>query len=638
MKIAITRGNNEINKKLIDFLRERFDFETINIDSIFERITYNNTQLESYDDFRDFFLKAERQINSIIRSEIKKNKKNVVICFSTMEDLEIFDDCDIKIKAPKKEDNLNNRYELYKSYRQSCIESNYSDSSYHLVLDHNENWKTRIENYINDLVQAETKVSIVVPIYNTEKYICKLVNSIINQTYRNLEIILIDDGSTDNSLKICQFLASKDERIKIVHQENVGLAETRNNGIELATGEYISFLDSDDYVDKTMIEELVKKAKETNADVCQCGFWIHTKDGFVKDVTNEQNGPEYFEGKKDLINAHSNHLISIAAWDKLYKLSSIKDIQFNKNVTKEDSDYIYRLCMKEKTFAIVNKPFYHYIKRPVTSLTGDKISTKLFMLQEWGHNAYNEVVNNGEEFQDAADKILFNSLVHILRYYMRDHKRGVLNNGEFQEEIQSVANDLMNLLLHAKNVKKFRKLDEVLEIINDLIDEKVLKKELMPSINIPCVGILWNSLNEEMMQEATTYIKQNALIKEQVQVDLGKKYRDFINEIYYDADEFLGIRAIKAGSLIDRYDTNNIVVLNLIIKVSNYIYNSKNEFVFEEIDELKTCIRNLFRSRIENYAYDNIFHLTIDENDYSHSNEVCKKYIREYKGVQNENK
>lgn len=637
MKIAIAGINSKNNGDILQFYKNNYNFKIIDIDAMLDNFIKNRDNLNTYSSYRDEFNKIKSIINSILANEIN-NADNVVISSTLLEDFGIFDDCDIKIKVQVKDNFLYDNYDIYINYKHNSIKTKYDEASYHLILNNDNEWQSKITDYMNNLVYGDTKVSIVIPVYNTEKYISRLVDSVTNQTYRNLEIIIIDDGSTDNSLKICQFLASKDPRIKIVHQENVGLAETRNNGIKLATGEYISFLDSDDYIDKRMIEELVMKAKETNADVCQCGFWIHMKDGFVKDVTNEQNGPEFFEGKKDLINAHSNHLISIAAWDKLYKLSSIKDIQFDKNVTKEDSDYIYRLCMKEKTFAIVNQPFYHYIKRPVTSLTGDKISQKLFMLQEWGYNAYNEVVNNGEEFQDAADKILYNSLVHIIRYYMRDHKRNVLNNGEFQEEIQSVANDLMSLLLHAKNVKKFRKLDEVLEIINDLIDAKVLKKELMPSINIPCVGILWNSLNEEMMQEAIAYIKQNALIKEQVQIDLGNKYRDFINEIYYDADEFLGIRAIKAGSLIDRYDTNNIVVLNLIIKVSNYIYNSKKDFVFEEIDELKTCIRNLFRSRIENYAYDNIFHLTIDENDYKHSNEACKKYIREYKGVQNENK
>ena len=637
MKIAIAGINSKNNGDILQFYKNNYNFKIIDIDAMLDNFIKNRDNLNTYSSYRDEFNKIKSIINSILANEIN-NADNVVISSTLLEDFEIFDDCDIKIKVQVKDSFLYDNYDIYKNYKHNSIKTKYDEASYHLILNKDNEWQSKITDYMNNLVYGDTKVSIVIPVYNTEKYISRLVDSVTNQTYRNLEIIIIDDGSTDNSLKICQFLASKDPRIKIVHQENVGLAETRNNGIKLATGEYISFLDSDDYIDKRMIEELVMKAKETNADVCQCGFWIHMKDGFVKDVTNEQNGPEFFEGKKDLINAHSNHLISIAAWDKLYKLSSIKDIQFDKNVTKEDSDYIYRLCMKEKTFAIVNQPFYHYIKRPVTSLTGDKISQKLFMLQEWGHNAYNEVVNNGEEFQDAADKILYNSLVHIIRYYMRDHKRDALNNGEFQEEIQSVANDLMSLLLHAKNVKKFRKLDEVLEIINDLIDAKVLKKELMPSINIPCVGILWNSLNEEMMQEAIDYIRQNALIKERVQIDLGKKYRDFINEIYYDADEFLGIRAIKAGSLIDRYDTNNIVVLNLIIKVSNYIYNSKKDFVFEEIDELKTCIRNLFRNRIENYAYDNIFHLTIDENDYRHSNEACKKYIREYKGVQNENK
>ena len=358
MKIAIAGVNGKNNDDILDFFKNNYRFKIIDIDVMLDRFIKDRNILNTYFLCRDEFIKIKSIINNIFANEINKDD-NVVVLSTILEEFDIFDDCDIKIKVSIREDILNDDYDIYINYKQSSIMAKYDDSSYHLILNADDDFQSKIDNYMNTLVYADTKVSIVIPVYNTEKYISRLVDSVTSQTYRNLEIIIIDDGSTDNSLKVCQLLATKDKRIKIFHQENMGLAETRNNGIKLATGEYISFLDSDDYIDKTMIEKLVEKAKKTNVDVCQCGFWIHMKDGFVKDVTNEQNGPEYFEGKENLINAYSNHLISIAAWDKLYKLSSIIDIQFNKNVTKEDSDYIYRLCMKEKTFAIVNKPFYH---------------------------------------------------------------------------------------------------------------------------------------------------------------------------------------------------------------------------------------------------------------------------------------
>lgn len=289
--------------------------------------------------------------------------------------------------------------------------------------------------------------------------------------------------------------------------------------------------------------------------------------------------------------------------------------------------------MEGKKFALVPIPFYHYVKRKSVSITGNKISSKLFTLKDWGYDAYNKVLSRGEKYRDAAEKILYNSLVHILRNYMRDYKNNVLEENEYQAEIQDVVNDIINLLLRAKNVEKFRKLEDVLSIINELTQNNVLNKEKMPSIEIPCVGILWNSLNKEMMEEAIAMIKEKSTITGCVAVDLEQQYRQFINEIYLYNNEFEGIPVIKAGTLIDKYDSNTIVVLNLIMKVSNYMYfNAMKGFIFEEIAELKSLIRKFFKTKITDYAYDNIFHLTVDNEEYEYTNQVCKKFIREYRG------
>lgn len=215
---------------------------------------------------------------------------------------------------------------------------------------------------------------------------------------------------------------------------------------------------------------------------------------------------------------------------------------------------------------------------------------------------------------------------------MRDYIDNVLVKDEFKDEIQSVTNDLINLLLRANNVKKFRKLDEVLSIINELTDAQVIDKEKLPSIEIPCIGILWNSLTEDMMCEAVKFIKERATIVGYVAVDLQDKYRQFINDIYLYNNEFEGIPVIKAGTLIDKYDSNTIIVLNLIMKVSNYVYfNKMKGFMFSEIAEMKSFIRKFFKTKIEDYAYDNIFHLIVDNEEFEYTDGICKKYISEYK-------
>lgn len=638
MVIGIT-GDQE-KEKLRKFFSDNYSFKFVDVDEIFSDVLKN--MLKENNDIKNnwkgnnlLILKLRNEVDARINTIINsiQEDETIVLDYSMLEDSYIIEQCDLLIKI-----NFNNKkvatndIELLKKYRSGIVSSEYRNSKFHLEIGCDDNWENKIKEYIDYNLYNDTKITVVVPIYNTSDYLTKCINSITNQTYRNLEIILIDDGSTDESLELCKLLAERDGRIKVIHQDNKGLAETRNEGMELATGEYICFIDSDDYIENTMLEKLLKAIKQTNADVCEGSFYIHMKDGNIKDVSCEQKGVRFVDGKLNLINAYSDATILIPAWDKLYKLSAIKDIKFDKNCFKEDSDYIYKLCMAEKTFALVPTPFYHYVKRKNVSLTGNKISQRLFTLKNWGENAYNEVLTQGTEYRDAAEKILYNSLVHILRIFMRDYKNNVLEENEFKEDIQVVVNDLINLLLNAKEVKKFRKLDEVLAIINELTEAKVLDKDKLPSIEIPCVGILWNSLNKEMMEEAIQYIQEHSTITDLVAVDLQDQYKQFIKDIYLYNNEFEGIPVIKAGTLIDKYDSNTIIVLNMIMRVSNYIYFNKTKgFMFTEIAELKSFIRKYFKTKINDYAYDNIFHLTVDNEEFEYTDGVCRKYIKEYR-------
>ena len=638
MIIGIT-GNYE-KEKIYSFMEKYYLFDYIDVDEILKKIVLKNiykkgVKKDNWKNNQTLLLKIKNEIDQELWKRINGlgKEKTIVVDYSVLECSSIFDDCNLIIKVYSDNTYIaTNEMELLKKYKKSSNESNYSKSKYHLELELSNDWENKLRDFINFNLFGTKKITVIVPVYNVADYLGRCVNSIRNQTYRNLEIVLIDDGSTDESLEMCKLLAEQDDRIKVVHQKNKGLAETRNKGIELATGEYISFIDSDDYIDNSMFETLLKEIEKTGADVCEGSFYIHLKNGNIKDVSCEQKGMRYVSGKMNLINAYSDATILIPAWDKLYRLSSIKKIKFDKNCFKEDADYIYRLCIEGKTFSLVPVPFYHYVKRKKVSITGEKISTKLFTLQKWGEEAYNQVLSYGEEYRDAAEKILYNSLVHILRNFMRDYKELLLENGEFDEEIHDVVSRLINLLLKAKNVKKFRKLDEVLEILNELIARDVLKKDKLPTIEIPCVGILWNSLNEEMMNEAVKLISEKSVIYNCVEIDLKEKYRQFIEDIYVHNHEFEGIPVIKASTLIDKYDSNTIMILNLVIKVSNYIYfNKQKGYMLEEIAELKSFIRKYFKQKIKDYAYDNIFHLTVDDDEYEYTDKICKKYIKDYK-------
>lgn len=647
MIIGISENNKAGKLKISKYLEENYSFKYVDVDQILEDILKelilkDENVKNNWKNNTALVLKIRNEIDERINLilESLNEDETIVLDYSLLEDSYVFEKCDLLIKSSSnnKEFAISD-VDLIKKHRVGAKSSEYMNSMYHLNINLDEDWENKLKEYFDFNLNHDAKVTVVVPIYNTADYLTKCVNSITSQTYRNLEILLIDDGSSEETVKMCDLLAETDSRIKVIHQENRGLSETRNRGMELATGEYICFIDSDDYIEKNMIETLLKTIEQTNADVCESSFYIHLKNGDIKDVSCEQKGVKFVEGKLNLINAYSDATILIPAWDKLYRLSSIKDIKFDKNCFKEDSDYIYRLCMAEKTFALVPVPFYHYVKRKSASITGNKISPRLFTLKQWGEEAYKEVLSQGSEYKDAADRILYNSLVHILRNFMRDYKNNVLEKDEFKDEIQELVNDLINLLLKSNNVEKYRKLDEVLSIINELIDANILDKEKMPSIEIPCIGILWNSLNDEMMEEAIEFIKEKSTITDCVSVDLEEQYRQFIKDIYFFNNEYEGVPIMKAGILVDKYDSNTIVVLNLIIKVSNYLYfNGTKGFMYSEIAELKSFIRKYFKSKIKEYAFDNVFHLTVDNDEYEYTDVVCRKYIKDYRSNSNDGK
>lgn len=641
MRIGIT-GNSELGKqKLLTFFEKKYAFHYIDVDSILKEILKKAKFKRKINDgnWKEnpmLLLELRNEIDVKLKNKLSKISDNetVVIDYTLLEDSFIFDKVDILMKVSGDVvSNTKDDFSLMVKHRANSMDSVYLSSNYHFTIDLSNDWEKELTEFLNYNLFSKDKVTVVVPVFNTLEYLSRCINSIKNQTYQNIEILIINDGSTDESKRMCELIANQDKRIRVINQDNKGLAEARNVGIEQASGEFICFIDSDDYIENSMIEVLLKSIQQTNADVCECSFFIHMKNGIVKDVTCEQKGVEIVENQLDLVNAYSDATILIPAWDKIYRKSSIKDLKFDKSCFKEDADYIYRLCMAGKKFALVSKPFYHYVKRKSSSLTGDKISERLFSLQQWGYKAYEDVLSKGPEYKDAAERILYNSLVHILRNFMRDYINGVLEENEYKEEIQSVVNDIINLLLCAQNVSKFRKLNEVLDIINVLLEDKVLDKDAMPSIEIPCVGILWNSLSQELMEEAADVIKQYAQVTDVCYVDLEEQYRNFINDIYLYNHEFEGIPVLKAGSLIDKYDSNTIMILNMVVRVSNYIYYNKTKgFIFEEIAKLKTLIRRMFKAKIRDYAYDNVFHLTVDKDEYEFTDEICRKYIKEYRG------
>ena len=211
------------------------------------------------------------------------------------------------------------------------------------------------------------KVSIIVPVHNVEKYLKKCLESIINQTYHNLEIILIDDGSTDNSVRICDEYAEKDSRVIVIHKMNEGLSAARNRGIEIARGEFISFVDSDDYIAVDMIDTLHTRLNKTGSDMCVCG--IQYVDEMGASVTDRRQHNFMFKDQiltKDMfwkIYASVGHTECVVAWNKLYKKDIFKEIRYPVGRVREDEFVLPYIIDKCERIAAVSEKLIFYRQR-----------------------------------------------------------------------------------------------------------------------------------------------------------------------------------------------------------------------------------------------------------------------------------
>lgn len=208
----------------------------------------------------------------------------------------------------------------------------------------------------------DNKVSVIVAVYNVERYIHRCVDSLLSQTYQNIEVILVDDGSTDSCPSICDEYAHKDSRVHVVHKHNEGVSAARQTGLDAASGDYVIHADPDDYVDKTMIEELMQEAIRTGADIVTCDF-------FMNDRLMEQN----YTDSQDLLLKIINVSCICVCWNCLVKRSFIVEhgITFRPKwlIMSEDFLFIARLLSAGALAAHVHKAYYHYFTYNPHSLT-----------------------------------------------------------------------------------------------------------------------------------------------------------------------------------------------------------------------------------------------------------------------------
>lgn len=264
------------------------------------------------------------------------------------------------------------------------------------------------------------KVSIIVPVYNTEKYIVKCVTSLVNQTYKNIEIILVDDGSSDDSIGIIK-KNFNDERIVILRQDNQGSGQARNNGIKKASGDYLFFVDSDDFIAIDTIELMMNKMLEDNSDWAICDYYKYYDDNYMLHIANI---PNY-----DPTNEKQAVISMPGAVCKLFKKEIFKKykIEFLPGVYFEDNAIIPFVCAVSGKYSYIAKPLYYYYQREGSALNKDNYNLGYDKIFESLNNLsvkFNEY-NLIDDYHDELEYIYIEYLLHAANLrFLKYGKKG----------------------------------------------------------------------------------------------------------------------------------------------------------------------------------------------------------------------
>ena len=281
------------------------------------------------------------------------------------------------------------------------------------------------------------KVSIIIPVYNVEKYIRRCLNSLVNQTLSDIEIIVVNDGTPDNSQTIIdEYVKKYPNKVIYIIKENGGQGSARNLGLEKATGEYIGYVDSDDYVELNMYEELYNKAKESNSDIIVCGNNLQSENYEL--ISKDDVETEFLLGK-------------MAVWNKLYKRKILIDnkIKFRSKVWYEDLDFTMKVYFSSKKISYVDNHLYNYLLREGSTMNNDNIIRNLELIQ-----AFDSLIDFCKEkdlYDMNKDKIEFICIYHM---YIFAITRVLNTNNKYKDKIEIINKFKKYIKFNFPNFKK----------------------------------------------------------------------------------------------------------------------------------------------------------------------------------------
>lgn len=316
------------------------------------------------------------------------------------------------------------------------------------------------------------EISIIVPVYNVEQYLRKCVDSILAQTFTDFEVILVDDGSPDNSGAICDEYAKLDSRVRVIHKENGGLSDARNAGIEIAKGKYLGFVDSDDFIDKDMYEILYNDITSYKADISSIE---------IVSVYDEKYHYKNLPKKKVLLNQEEavkavleGTQLYAYAWNKLYRREIFDKVRFFKGKTFEDAYIIIDILLQSERIVVSNDEKYFYLQR-VDSIMGKNFSNKtLDVIEAWKYNKDN-ILNNFSDLSDSYKRRMCWAHFYVLdKLVLSDNYMDIPQT----KQIISFLKENKKFILTYKGFTKSRKLSMLTLLLSNKWYKKLVEKKL----------------------------------------------------------------------------------------------------------------------------------------------------------------
>lgn len=305
------------------------------------------------------------------------------------------------------------------------------------------------------------KISVIIPVYNVQKFLEKCLKSVVEQQFNNLEIIIIDDGSTDNSLEICKRFKQKDNRIKIIESENYGVSHARNLGIEQITGNYVVFIDSDDYVSIDFISRLHYEIKKENADIIISGITMVSKNNELKTISDSEERFFYKEDfKKHFEELYDKNLINLQC-NKMIKADIVKQCRLNENYISGE-DYIFNLCVLKLCNSIKTSKNCGYFYRSNSESVSNLIRTRYTKHYELEHIIDMEKIEK-EKLLDIG--------------FSEDYINSLQGKGAFSEISKIARNIALYKGSHAEKKEKYKALLKNEELRNKIKKENIKNKK-----------------------------------------------------------------------------------------------------------------------------------------------------------------